>query len=113
MDDAFRHYADGELQAAAAAGTARRERQLSGPQGGHVTVGARRLLNLCANDYLGLAAHPEVVAAARHGLERWGFGMASVRFICGTQELHRELEARISAFLGTEDTILYSGPRTR
>src|SRR5271170_5119160 len=108
MDDAFRRYAEGELQSAAAAGVARHERLLAGPQGGHVMVGARRLLNLCANDYLGLAAHPEVIAAARRGLERWGFGCASVRFICGTQELHRELEARISAFLGTEDTILYS-----
>ncbi len=108
MDDAFRQHALDELQAAASAGTARRERALSGPQGGHVTVAGRRLLNLCANDYLGLAAHPEVIMAARRGLERWGFGMASVRFICGTQELHRELEARISAFLGTEDTILYS-----
>jgi glycine C-acetyltransferase len=108
MDDAFRHHAERELQAAASAGMARRERLLAGPQGGHVTVGSRSLLNLCANDYLGLAAHPEVIAAARRGLERWGFGLASVRFICGTQELHRELEARLSAFLGTEDTILYS-----
>ncbi len=108
MDDAFRNYAERELSAAALAGTARRERALSSPQGGEVTVGSRRLLNLCANDYLGLAAHPALILAARQGLERWGFGLASVRFICGTQELHRELEARLSAFLGTEDTILYS-----
>src|SRR5450432_2022691 len=75
MDDAFRHHAERELQAAASAGMARRERLLAGPQGGHVTVGSRSLLNLCANDYLGLAAHPEVIAAARRGLERWGFGL--------------------------------------
>ena len=66
------------------------------------------MLNLCANNYLGLASHPEIVAAAHEALDRWGFGMASVRFICGTQAVHRELEERLSAFLGTEDTILYS-----
>ncbi len=66
------------------------------------------LLNLCANNYLGLADHPEIVEAARDALERWGFGMASVRFICGTQTLHKELEERLSAFLGTDDTILFS-----
>ena len=67
----------------------------------------REVLNMCANNYLGLASHPTVVEAARESLERWGFGTASVRFICGTQSLHRELEERITAFLGTEDTILY------
>ncbi len=66
------------------------------------------MLNFCANNYLGLADHPEVVAAAHEALDRWGYGMASVRFICGTQEVHKELEARLSAFLGQEDTILYS-----
>jgi glycine C-acetyltransferase len=79
------------------------------PQSAHVEVEGRgELINLCANNYLGLASHPEIVAAAHEALDRWGFGMASVRFICGTQAVHRELEERLSAFLGTEDTILYS-----
>jgi len=79
------------------------------PQSAHVEVEGRgEMINLCANNYLGLASHPEIVAAAREALDRWGFGMASVRFICGTQAVHRELEERLSAFLGTEDTILYS-----
>ena len=66
------------------------------------------MLNFCANNYLGLANHPEMVAAATRALDRWGYGMASVRFICGTQEIHKELERRLARFLGTEDTILYS-----
>jgi glycine C-acetyltransferase len=79
------------------------------PQAAHVEVDGRgEMINLCANNYLGLASHPEIVAAAHEALDRWGFGMASVRFICGTQQVHRELERRLSAFLGTEDTILYS-----
>ena len=82
---------------------------LETPQSPHVEVeGMGALLNLCANNYLGLADHPAIVEAAREALERWGFGMASVRFICGTQTLHRELEQRLSAFLGTDDTILFS-----
>ena len=82
---------------------------LESPQSAHVEVeGMGGLLNLCANNYLGLADHPAVIEAAREALERWGFGMASVRFICGTQTLHKELEERLSAFLGTEDTILFS-----
>ena len=79
------------------------------PQSAHVEVEGRgEMINLCANNYLGLASHPEIVAAAHEALDRWGFGMASVRFICGTQAVHRELEERLSVFLGTEDTILYS-----
>jgi glycine C-acetyltransferase len=79
------------------------------PQAPHVEVEGRgEMLNLCANNYLGLASHHEIVAAAHEALDRWGFGLASVRFICGTQAIHRELEQRLSAFLGTEDTILYS-----
>jgi glycine C-acetyltransferase len=78
------------------------------PQGPHVEVGGRELLNLCANNYLGLAGHPAMVEAAHEALDRWGYGMASVRFICGTQSVHRELEERLSAFLGTDDTILFS-----
>ena len=89
-------------------GLLKRELVMTTPQGSHVGVAERgALLNLCANNYLGLANHPEMVAAAHEALDRWGYGMASVRFICGTQELHRELEERLSAFLGTEDTILF------
>src|SRR5258708_5539765 len=78
------------------------------PQGAHVGVDGRELLNLCANNYLGLASHPAMVEAAHEALDRWGYGMASVRFICGTQALHRELEERLSSFLGADDTILFS-----
>ena len=85
------------------------ELTMTTPQGAHVAVeGKGELLNLCANNYLGLANHPEMVAAAHEALDRWGYGMASVRFICGTQALHRELEERLSEFLGTDDTILFS-----
>ena len=91
------------------AGTYKTELVMTTPQGAHVGVEGRgELLNLCANNYLGLANHPAVVAAAHEALDRWGYGMASVRFICGTQALHRELEERLSAFLGTDDTILFS-----
>jgi glycine C-acetyltransferase len=90
------------------AGTYKSELVMTTPQGAHVDVEGRgELLNLCANNYLGLANHPAVVAAAHEALDRWGFGMASVRFICGTQLQHRELEERLSSFLGTEDTILF------
>jgi len=95
-----------------AAGLHKPERVIGTPQSAtvNVTAGGRpgEVLNFCANNYLGLADHPEVVAAAHAALDRWGYGMASVRFICGTQEVHKELEARLSAFLGQEDTILYS-----
>ena len=96
----------GEIEAA---GLFKRERVITTPQTAHIGVaGGRQVLNLCANNYLGLADHPDLIAAARDSLERWGYGLASVRFICGTQEVHKELEAAISRFLGTEDTILYS-----
>jgi glycine C-acetyltransferase len=89
-------------------GLLKRELVMTTPQGAHVGVAERgELLNLCANNYLGLANHPEMVAAAHEALDRWGYGMASVRFICGTQALHRGLEERLSEFLGTEDTILF------
>jgi glycine C-acetyltransferase len=90
------------------AGLEKPERVLTSAQGSVVGVLDREVLNLCANNYLGLADHPAVVAAAKEALDRWGYGMASVRFICGTQEIHKELEAGITEFLGTEDTILYS-----
>ncbi|WP_374984936.1 glycine C-acetyltransferase [Streptomyces fradiae] len=94
------------------AGLYKPERVIGSPQSASVAVTAGGapgdVLNFCANNYLGLADHPEVVAAAKDALDRWGYGMASVRFICGTQEIHKELERRLSAFLGQEDTILYS-----
>jgi glycine C-acetyltransferase len=91
------------------AGLYKRERVISGPQQARVSVaGGAPVLNLCANNYLGLAYHPAVIAEAQQALEEWGYGLASVRFICGTQELHKQLEKRLSKFLGTEDTILYS-----
>ena len=91
-----------------ATGVWKPERVLSSPQGTHVRdADGREILNFCANNYLGLADHPDLVAAARDAVDRWGFGMASVRFICGTQTIHRELEDRLSEFLGTEDTILF------
>ncbi|GAA1360659.1 glycine C-acetyltransferase [Streptomyces beijiangensis] len=90
------------------AGLFKPERVISSPQSATVSVASSDVLNFCANNYLGLADHPEVVAAAKDALDRWGYGMASVRFICGTQDVHKELESRLSAFLGQEDTILYS-----
>ena len=84
------------------------ERILAGPQGGVVRTGDRNVINLCANNYLGLANHPALREAAHRGLDRFGYGMASVRFICGTQSVHRQLEEGLSRFLGTQDTILYS-----
>jgi glycine C-acetyltransferase len=91
-----------------AAGLYKHERQLASPQSSHVRAAGGEVLNFCANNYLGLADHPDVVAAAKAALDEWGFGMASVRFICGTQTQHAALEERISALLHTEATILYS-----
>ncbi len=91
-----------------AAGLYKRERELTSPQSAHITTAQTAALNFCANNYLGLADHPDVEAAAAKALQEWGFGMASVRFICGTQELHKRLERAISQFLQTDDTILYS-----
>jgi glycine C-acetyltransferase len=108
VDDRLRTALAEEVAALRAEGTYKAERALSSPQGGTVRIGDAPFINLCSNNYLGLADHPDLLAAAGEALQRWGFGMASVRFICGTQELHTELEARLSAFLGTEATILYS-----
>jgi len=98
-----------QTQAIRDAGLFKGERILSGPQAAHVRVaGQRSVLNMCANNYLGLSNHPQLIEAAQQGLRDWGFGLSSVRFICGTQQIHKDLEAAISRFLGTEDTILYS-----
>jgi glycine C-acetyltransferase len=96
------------LQEIKSAGLYKSERELTSPQSAHITTAKVKAVNFCANNYLGLANHPTVVAAASEALQEWGFGMASVRFICGTQTLHTELEAKLSAFLGTEATILFS-----
>ncbi|HSB62042.1 MAG TPA: glycine C-acetyltransferase [Vicinamibacteria bacterium] len=97
-----------ELDEIRAAGLWKEERRLEGAQGPQVSLGGREVLNFCANNYLGLASEPRLVRAAQDGLARWGLGLASVRFICGTQEIHRELEAALARFLSTEDAILYS-----
>ena len=108
MFERMRSHLVSELENIRGAGLEKPERVIGGPQGATVAVQEREVLNLCANNYLGLADHPAVVAAAKEALDRWGYGMASVRFICGTQEVHKELEAALTEFLGTEDTILYS-----
>ena len=96
------------LQEIRSAGLYKSERELTSPQSAHITTAKVAAVNFCANNYLGLANHPTVVAAASKALQEWGFGMASVRFICGTLTLHAELETKLSAFLGTDATILYS-----
>jgi glycine C-acetyltransferase len=98
----------GDLDNLRAQGLFKPERVLEGPQGGVVEAGGREVINLCANNYLGLANHPAVRAAAQRSLDTYGYGMASVRFICGTQETHKELERRLARFLGMQDVILYS-----
>lgn len=90
------------------AGLYKNERVIEGPQDAHIDVNGREVLNMCANNYLGLSDHPAIVDAARRSLDEWGYGLSSVRFICGTQVIHKELERKISEFLGTEDTILYT-----
>ncbi len=97
-----------ELDEIREAGLWKGEHVIEGPQGARVTIGGREVLNFCANNYLGLANDPALVRAAQEGLARWGFGLASVRFICGTQRIHTELETAIARFLGTEDAILYT-----
>ena len=106
MSERFRAHLSQQLDDIRAAGLYKAERKISTPQDAHIrTSDGREVLNLCANNYLGLAEHPEVLKAAHAALDRWGYGLASVRFICGTQELHKELEQKLSIFLGTEDTI--------
>src|SRR3954467_15752447 len=108
MYGAVREQLQETLDEIRAAGLYKRERELASPQSSHVAAGNAEVLNFCANNYLGFADHPDVVAASRAALDEWGFGMASVRFICGTQTQHTRLESRLSEFLGTEATILYS-----
>ncbi|MCC6342798.1 MAG: glycine C-acetyltransferase [Bryobacterales bacterium] len=109
MYGAIRQHLEATLEEIRAGGLFKNERFISTPQDARIGLaGGSRVLNLCANNYLGLASHPALIAAAREALDQWGYGLASVRFICGTQTLHKDLERRLSEFLGTEDTILYS-----
>ena len=111
--NATRERLRGEIAAIREAGLFKEERFIHAPQGAEIDVefpagaAVQPVINLCANNYLGLSSHPEVLAAAHAGLDRRGYGMSSVRFICGTQDLHRELERALSAFLGVEDTLLF------
>src|SRR3954465_713679 len=109
MYNSFSAHLTRQLQDIQAAGTYKRERIITTPQDAHIKVAdGKPVLNMCANNYLGLAENPEVIKAAEQALKDWGYGLSSVRFICGTQAIHKQLEAKISDFLGTEDTILYS-----
>jgi len=103
-----KEHLDNTLNEIRQAGLFKNERVIESPQEARIEVGGRNVLNMCANNYLGLSDHPAIVEAAHQGLKEWGFGLSSVRFICGTQSIHKELEAKISEFLGTEDTILYT-----
>jgi glycine C-acetyltransferase len=107
MFEHVRSHLEGQLQEIRDAGLWKPERVIESPQSATISVAEREVLNLCSNNYLGLADHPEVIKVAKEALDRWGYGMASVRFICGTQEVHKELESALTDFLGTEDTILY------
>ena len=109
MNPAFTAHLKQTLTEIDSAGLYKRERVITTHQTAHIAVASgQRVLNLCANNYLGLADHPELIAAAHAALDRWGYGLASVRFICGTQQIHKDLEAAIARFLGTDDTLLYS-----
>lgn len=107
MTDAFISHLSKELTGLKSAGLYTSERVITSTQSAQIEVGGQKVLNFCANNYVGLADSAELRAAASQALDRYGYGMASVRFICGTQEEHKELEATISSFLGLEDTILY------
>jgi len=107
MQDPLRPLLEAELRRIREAGLYKPERVLQGPQGPRVLVEGREILNFCANNYLGLSSHPEIIRAAHEALDRWGYGLSSVRFICGTQGIHKDLEAAITRFFGTGDTLLY------
>jgi glycine C-acetyltransferase len=108
MNESFVTRIAGELEEIKTSGLFKTERIIASPQGAEITVGGKKVLNFCANNYLGLSSHPKVMEAARRTIDSRGYGMSSVRFICGTQDIHRELESKLAAFLGTEDTILYA-----
>ena len=103
----FKSHLERELENIRRAGLYKTERIITSPQGAHIQVGGREVINMCANNYLGLAGHPAVAAAAKEMIDRRGYGLSSVRFICGKQDIHGELEKKLSEFLGTDDTILF------
>src|SRR5688572_3028292 len=108
MYDKLRPVLEKELNSITEAGLYKKERIITTPQGAVITTNGKEVINFCANNYLGLSSHPRVIEAAKRTIDTHGYGMSSVRFICGTQDIHKELEKRISDFLGTEDTILYA-----
>ena len=108
MTQAFLSHVAATLAAIEAEGLMKHERALQGPQAGRVTLGGRKMLNLCSNNYLGLADDPRLISAAKAAMDSHGYGMASVRFICGTQDLHQQLEARLARYLGTDDALLFA-----
>jgi glycine C-acetyltransferase len=108
MSQTFLDHLNATLAQIEADGLFKREHLINSPQGAHMTVAGRDMLNLCANNYLGLADHPDLIAAAKSAMDSHGYGMASVRFICGTQDLHRQLETELATFLGMDDSILFA-----
>ena len=108
MNEKFVQRIASEVAEIRQAGLYKTERVITSRQGAEIEVNGKKVLNFCANNYLGLSSHPKVIEAAHKAIDTHGYGMSSVRFICGTQDIHKELEQKISAFLGTEDTILYA-----
>jgi len=108
MNSSFVTRIAAELEEIKASGLFKSERIITSAQGAEIMVGNKKVLNFCANNYLGLSSHPKVIEAAHKAIDHRGYGMSSVRFICGTEDIHRELEQKIATFLGTEDTILYA-----
>src|SRR6266550_3391706 len=108
MNERFINRIGEELEEIKTAGLFKNERIITSSQGAEIEVGGKKVLNFCANNYLGLSAHPKVIEAAKKYIDERGYGLSSVRFICGTQDIHKELEKKIAEFLGTEDTILYT-----
>src|SRR6266516_7423278 len=108
MNEKFVTRISKELAEIESAGLLKKERIITSAQGPEITVNNKQVLNFCANNYLGLSSHPKVIEAAHKAINSHGYGMSSVRFICGTQDIHKELEKKIATFLGTEDTILYA-----
>jgi len=108
MNENFRNRIGEELEAIKTAGLYKTERIITSEQGAEIEVGGKKVLNFCANNYLGLSSHPKVIKAAKKYIDERGYGLSSVRFICGTQDIHKELEKKVADFLGTEDTILYA-----
>src|ERR1051325_11139812 len=108
MNEKFAQRIAKEVEDIKTSGLFKTERIITSPQGAEITVNGKKVINFCANNYLGLSSHPKVIEAAHKAIETHGYGMSSVRFICGTQDIHKELEEKISSFLGTDATILYA-----